>query len=911
MRARWLIVMALCLLTPVLQAQESGDYSARFTDLHRAYAKNPQDEATLYQLALFYFDNSNPMRSLPTAMDYARLAEERHVDLLQRNRIRDLVQLQQRHNITLNSIRDLKQAIGEAVMQTVRLRSDLTMTEIDLYLAHFADHADLVRLLRSRRYKMVFENVMTRGNADSCYAFMLSYPGTSEAEQAEGRLVKLVTDEMGTTTSFRTADSLEARYPQSPQVRRAAARRRGQLAFLQADREGSIAAYNRYLADYPASDESEQARRRIDGLLEVDLAKRHTAMELAHFADSNSDLDIADRALARLRAIIYSRRDAEAAQFYVDHFRLDPFRNEVYSRYYAWYAAEGNGAPLRRFADANPDFPFQRALEDDLERALEIDPVPLLDDYVETAYDRYASYIRYLMGKAIAVVPMQRMLQPLLQARRYADALYRLEQFEICFDNQYQGQYDELRRLLTEVPPVRSVRRELSFDSLDVRRPVVNPADGCLYYSDGNHLLRAVRHDRGWLPADTVRFSNTDADLQLFGFFAGGTRMLLGSGGDIWVAEPDGDAWRISDIPPYPVNTDYIETDACMLPDGSGLLLASDRPGGLNPQASGDNYHGDTALATDLWFIPYTSHRWGTPVNLGLTVNTAYCERHPVISRNLRTLYFVSDGPTGLGYGDIYVAERTDLADWTSWDAPRNLGREVNSGFREADLSLSPDESRLYYASNASDRWEAASLPLAHNAVSPGTTYSLNVSPLAQSLVRVYVADVDRQSVTQVVDYEGEDSTVDIRLRRDGRFALLADAGTNFITATVVDPDLMNVYRLPAYTCADLVAMDRPLPMPVVQFSADGAELLPVAQLQLEQLARFLAAHPAVSAELMVDVPGADARQCYTLSMLRCEALRDFLSQRGVAAARLLLSPYGNANVGLAGTESVMVRFRE
>lgn len=923
-KAVMLTVVGIALLFPLsashsLHAQVTdGDYAARFIDLHRAHAKNPQDEATLYQLALFYFDNSNPMRSLPMAIDYARLAEQRHVDLLQRNRVRDLVQLQQRHNITINSIRDLKQAIADAAVQGVRLRTDLTLAEVDNYMAHFADYPDLVRLLRSRRYTIVFNDVLAHGNTDSCYAFMCSYPGTAEAAQVERRLVTMVGEELDDVGNIGAVDSLEARYPQSTLVRRAAARRRGQLAYLQADNEGSIAAYNRYLADYPASDESEQARRRVDDLLETELAKRHTASELASFADSNADLDIADRALARLRALIYSRRDAQAAQYYVDHFKLDPYRNEVYGRFYSWHVLEGNGAPLDRFALANPDFPFRHALEDDLERALEIDALPLLDDYTEKAYDRYASYVRLLMGRAIAVVPMQRMLQPLLLSHRYADALYRLEQFELCFDNQYRSQYDALRLLLTEVPPVRGLRAEFSLDSLDVRHPVVNPADGYLYYNDRHQLCRAVRRGNAWVPADTVRFSNTEAtDLQLFGFFEGGRRMLLGSGGDIWVAEPEGNPslgsslWRISDIPPYPVNTDFVETDACMLPDGSGMLLASDRPGGYNLQPSRANFHGDTALATDLWFVPYTSHRWGTPINLGLTVNTPYCERHPVMSRNLKTLYFVSDGPTGLGYGDIYISERTDPADWTAWSTPRNLGREVNSGFREADLALGPDERHLWFTTNASGNWKAASLATSHDTASPGSSFSLNIGSLAPSLARLYVADIDRQTVTQVVDCDGTADAVDITMRRHGRFALLADAGTSFITAVEVDPDLMNVYRLPAYTCDELVAMDRPLPMPVVQFSVDGAELLPLAQLQLEQLARFLAAHPAVSAELLVDVPGPDARHAYDLSLRRCEALRDFLTQRGIAASRLLFSPYGNARVSIATGPAVGIRFRE
>ena len=707
---------------------------------------------------------------------------------------------------------------------------------------------------------MVFDGLLARGSVGDCYAFMQTYPGTAEAERLGERIGDKAAAAFAEANTTEEVEAMEATYPSIPNVRRAADRRKARLAFLAADNDGSLEAYNTFLMRYPASDESEQARNRIDHLLEADLAKRNTAMELAHFADSNSDLDIADRALARMRRLIYTQRDASAAQYYVDHFKLDSYYAEVYSRYYSWYAVEGNSAPLRRFADANPDFPFPRALEDDLERASDIDAATLLDDYAEKSYDRYADYVRQMMGKAIAIVPLQRMLQPLLNERRYADALFRVEQFEICFDNQWQGQYDQLRRLIS-TPSRNGVRRV------------------------ENEVQQRTSGDRRTLSRD----------------------------GDVWIAEYDeaDSNWRVSDIPPFPVNTDYIETDAYVLPDGSGILLASDRPGGYNLQASGDNFHGDTALATDLWFIPYTGNRWGTPVNLGPKVNTPYCERYPVISRNLRTLYFVSDAHTGLGYGDIYVVERTDPSDWTSWGEPRNLGREVNSAFREADLSLSADERRLWFTSNASGSWETYSVATTHDTVGACSSFGLNVGDLGASLVRLYVADVDHQTVTQVVEsgqWSEFNGQCNLNMRRGTRYTLLADAGTNFIIATAVDPDLIDVYRLPAYTYEDLVAMDRPLPLPMVTFSVDGADLLPVAQLQLEQLARFLSVHPAAVAELLVDVPGLDARHAYDLSRQRCETLRDFLSQRGIAAARLLLSPYGNARKGMDG---VSIRFRE
>lgn len=872
-----LVLMAAVVAASPVQAQDAEvDYEARFTELHRAFACNPHDVETLYQLTLFYFDNSNPLRDLPTAFDYARLTEASHADLLLRDRVRDLVQLQ-RKGITLSSIRELRQAIASAAFEGVRLHNDLQMAEVDNYLNHFGDNAEMVKLLRTRRYKLVFDELLARGSVADCYSFMLTYPGTAEAGLLADRIGRQAAAAIAAAPSSKAVDSLVDLFPPVPAVRLAADRRQAHLAFLAAEADGSLDAYRAFLVRFPASDESELARNRIDRLLETDLARRSSPIELAHFADSNADLDIADRALARLRHLIYSRRDAQAAQYYVDHFKLDSYYSEVYSRFYSWHAVEGNAAPLHRFSDANPDFPFPHALEDDLERASDIDLVPLLADYEESAYDNYASYIRHMMGKAIAVVPLQRMLQPLLDANRYDDALFRIEQFEICFDNQFRWQYDALRRLVST--PSEYKRKEES------------------------------KRDAGGIPGRGCEGAKRKEE-------SGERRVEKGEDGEVVIAEFDGERWRVSDIPPYPVNTDYVETDGFLLPDGSGMLLASDRPGGFNLQPSGANFHGDTALATDLWFIPCTAGRWGEPVNLGPQVNTPYAERYPILSRNLTTLYFVSDGHAGLGYGDIYVAERTDPSDWTSWSEPRNLGRDVNSPFREGHLALSADERRLFFTS----RGKNYSVATSHDNAAAGARLHLPLGPLASSMVRLYVADVDRQSVTQVME-SGEwksDNGVDVTMRSDRRYALLADAGTRFVTAALVDPGQVGDYRLPAYSFEELVAMDRPLPLPVVQFSALGADLLPVAQLQLEQLARFLASRPDAVAELLVDLPGPDAAFCYRLALARCEAVRLFLTQRGAAAANLLLSPYGNARCGAAPRgldapqpEGLSVRFRQ
>lgn len=89
---------------------------------------------------------------------------------------------------------------------------------------------------------------------------------------------------------------------------------------------------------------------------------------------------------------------------------------------------------------------------------------------------------------------------------------------------------------------------------------------------------------------------------------------------------------------------------------------------------------------------------WSTPVDLGATVNSLYFDQQPVISKDGLSLYFHSNRPGGFGGADIYVSQRPSVD--APWGTPQNLGPTVNTPFTEAAPALSPDGHRLYFHSN-------------------------------------------------------------------------------------------------------------------------------------------------------------------------------------------------------------------
>ena len=898
-------------------AQErTSDYEARFTKLNKAYAKQPDDVATLFSLAQFYFDNSHPMRNLPMAMKYIQSAETCHVKLINEDKDGELARLV-RSGITLGSIRQLKQGIIDAAYNTIETRTDMTAVELDTYMDAFGIDMSLVRLLRQRRISQVYDEDLRKGTAESYYHFIDIYPGTKEAEQMEARLAKLAPSLYEGMTDETAIDAVAARYPLSPSVLRAAERQKSRQAYAMASKRNDVEAYSAFLKRFPTSDESEQARDRLDKLLEVTYAKCKTAMDYAQFAYTYPDIPLADKALDRMNSLLAQQRDVASAKFYLQHFKFDTRYSDIFRRYYSWHSYEGNGGAIRRFGQEHPDFSYERAVELDLDMADKVDRINFMSDFMEVELPRYSNYVRQLMGKGIAFVPLQRMIQLQVASRNYQAALERIRKFDICFDNASNKEYKELQRLLASPATGKRVSKEFSA-TYHILNPCVNEVDGRLYFTrasgSGRRICYAVKEGGKWVPGGEALFTSpTENDgLSIFGFYAGGTRMLLGSEGNVMMAERDGSAWRVTDIPPYPVNTDYVETDAYMLPDGSGLLLASDRPNGFNVNVSGSYYHGDTALATDLYYIPYVNGSWGAAINLGPVLNTPYSERTPILSRNLKTLYFVSDGRGGLGYGDIYMSTRTSATDWTAWSEPQNVGKDINTGFSELGVTFSPDEKSLFFASNQDmGRYSAYSVPTSHDASNSYEAYTLDVLGMETALLRVSVADMMQQVVTQVVDCSGESNSVIFNVQKDRNYAVMGDAGTYFVPAVVVDPKSNNRQRLKGYTFPVLVAMDKPVPLYAVDFDPSTSALTPVAELQLRQLARFLDLNPEAIVEFSIDVAGADQALCYNLSLERGGLIRNFLNYCGVDSSKIIISAYGNVNVGRTGRSSVSVRFRE
>ena len=114
--------------------------------------------------------------------------------------------------------------------------------------------------------------------------------------------------------------------------------------------------------------------------------------------------------------------------------------------------------------------------------------------------------------------------------------------------------------------------------------------------------------------------------------------------------------------------------------------------------------------AYDIWVTRReTIHDpWGAAVNLGPTVNSSAYEVDPGISADGRTLFFASDRSGGYGDDDIWMTRRATTDD--PWGEPVNLGPIINSSGWEDYPNVSADGSTLFFVPSLSDRWNGGDI---------------------------------------------------------------------------------------------------------------------------------------------------------------------------------------------------------
>jgi outer membrane protein OmpA-like peptidoglycan-associated protein len=200
--------------------------------------------------------------------------------------------------------------------------------------------------------------------------------------------------------------------------------------------------------------------------------------------------------------------------------------------------------------------------------------------------------------------------------------------------------------------------------------------------------------------------------------------------GGIYLTTYEGDAWSNPLILPSPVNDEYsFDSDAIFIKNENTIIFVSDRSSQyFDYRQKGDYFHGDYWGNTDIYISFKDGSSWAKPVNLGSTINTPFGERTPWLSEDGMTLYFSSDGHTGLGKMDVFKSTRLSESSWTEWSEPENLGRYINTPNNDYGYKLIEDSTTYAVFSSKkthNSNYDIALVQLTESLAPPISNYTL------------------------------------------------------------------------------------------------------------------------------------------------------------------------------------------
>lgn len=215
--------------------------------------------------------------------------------------------------------------------------------------------------------------------------------------------------------------------------------------------------------------------------------------------------------------------------------------------------------------------------------------------------------------------------------------------------------------------------------------PAISFDGNSLVYTESRGLENAIFYtvkERGvWqTPVEITSTIGDGKDCSTSSLNADGTEMYLyktdNFDGNIYVSYLVDGTWSKIKKLNRNINTRYYESHAAISYDGTKLYFTSNRPGGLgeldiyvSTRDKGDN--------------------WGSAVNLGPAVNTAFNENTPFITMNDSVLFFSSEGHSNMGGYDIFKSINLGAV----WKTPENLGFPINT--TDDDIFFQPYENGI------------------------------------------------------------------------------------------------------------------------------------------------------------------------------------------------------------------------
>ncbi|AIY15082.1 OmpA family protein [Cellulophaga baltica] len=352
-------------------------------------------------------------------------------------------------------------------------------------------------------------------------------------------------------------------------------------------------------------------------------------------------------------------------------------------------------------------------------------------------------------------------------------------------------------------------------------------------------------------------------------------------------------AW--ADITALPFNgEDYSTAHPALNTYETKLYFASDRPGTLG--------------ASDIFYVTINSDgSYGSPVNLGASVNTESRETFPNIS-DTDILYFASDGHPGLGGLDVFGI---DLAELERTKA-KNLGQPLNSEQDDFSYIINDTTKKGYFASNRENGIGSDDIyGFSESKALDFNCYSNLKGIVKDEKTKEIIAD----AVLNITNANGEvigkgisDSEGNFDLDSScekGAYTIItlkenyAEATTAIEIGTSLEINDIEILLISNFAPADLGAdLAKKLNLEKIYFDFDQSYIRKDAQIIMEKVIAYLNQYPDTKIRIGSHTD-ARANDAYNsrLSERRAKATYDYLVKKGIDASRLTFKGFGETQL--------------
>jgi OOP family OmpA-OmpF porin len=359
---------------------------------------------------------------------------------------------------------------------------------------------------------------------------------------------------------------------------------------------------------------------------------------------------------------------------------------------------------------------------------------------------------------------------------------------------------------------------------------------------------------------------------------------------DLYISYKTGEEWSEPVNLGPAVNSRSWESQPALSADGRALYFVSNRQGGKG----GNDIYVSTRNAEE---------EWSRPENLGAPINTSFDEISPFIHANNQSLYFASNGHTGMGGYDLFVAEQLDGDG--SWQEPRNLGYPINTHEDQVSLFVTADGREGYYSYEERRNREggrsllykfnipeAARVQNRSNYVSGKVYDAQSREPIGANITLFDIVD---NRIVNDVQSDSVNGSYFIVLTEGSEYALYVNKrgylfkslAFNYGKNNTLEPIAIDVYLEPIR--AGVVTT-----LNNIFFDTDQYQLQQKSETELERVVQFLNDNP----EVRIGIAGhtdnvGNPSYNQQLSQKRAQAVFNYLQEAGISPDRLQAKGYG------------------